>query len=147
MARLYLALQRLELGDTNWDDLVSAMQEKGDNQNPNPCNRNHWRLSLDELIWIFEADFDTSQIDIEWFINWLSNQFGVDPDDIGEDTGFSIYGRFSTFSYPDGINNRFRLGVFGFAQGQGWPSYPETHEAVLSYISDNLSEWENEIIP
>lgn len=140
--RLYLAVQRLTLGDTNWDTLIAAMQAKGANQHPNPSHRNHWRLSIDETIWIFEAEFDTTVVDVDWFITWMSNQFGVPEGDIGESTGYNIYGRFSTFSYPGGVTNRFRLGVFGFVQGQGWPSYEESHAAVLQYLFDNISDWE-----
>lgn len=142
---LYLALQRLNLGDGNWDTLVTAMQAKGENNDPQPNNRCHWRESLDGLTWIFEAQFNSAVVDVDWFIGWLSGEFGINPGDIGEATGYNSYGRFSTFSYPAGVTNRFRIGVFGFVQGQGWPSWEESQGAAAQYIIDNTEDW-NEVL-
>lgn len=140
---IYLAVQRINLGDVNWDALILAMQNKGQyNTGTNPNIINHWRTSLDGTIHIFEAVFESTNVDVDWFINWLSNEFGVATQDIGEVTGYSTHGRFSTFSYPDGVTNRFRVGVFGFVFGQGWPTYEESHAATLQYIADNILEWE-----
>lgn len=139
--RLYLAVQRLNVSDSNWDTLIAAMRAKGvNNQHPNPSRRNHWRESLDGTIWIFEALFESTLIDVEWFIAWLASEFGVDPGLIGESTGYNAYGRFSTFSY--GGQNRIRVGVFGFVQGEGWPSWQESHAAALDYLADNAADWE-----
>jgi len=146
--RLYLALQRLTLSDGNWNTLVTAMKAKGANQHPNASHRNHWRLSLDGTIYIFEAEFNSENVDIPWFINWMSSEFGVPAQDIGEQTGYTTLevegydARFSTFSYPSGVTNRFRLGVFGFVQGEGWPTYEQTHVAVLQYLAANILDWE-----
>lgn len=148
--RLYLALQCLTLSDGNWNALVAAMKTKGANQAANACLRNHWRLSLDSTIYIFEAEFNSDNVDIPSFINWMSSEFGVPAQDIGEQTGYTTIAvdgynaRFSTFSYPAGVTNRFRLGVFGFVQGEGWPSYIESHEAVLQYLASNIANWETE---
>lgn len=142
---LYLALQRLDQSagfDQYWLDLIAALEAKGANQNPNPSHRNHWRFSLDGLIGIYEAEYNSTNIDVDWFINWLAGQFGVPAGEIGESTGYNTYGRFSTFSYQAGVTNRFRIGVFGFVSGQGWPSYQESHVAVLQYLIDNLPAWE-----
>lgn len=140
--RFYMAVERLNLSDNNWNILITAMQEKGENQDPNACNRNHWRVSLDETMQVFEAKFETTVVDVDWFLNWMSNLFGIPVGDIGDTTGYNSYGRFSTFSYPDGVTNRIRIGIFGFVSGQGWPSYEDSHIAMLQYLSDNLAEWE-----
>jgi hypothetical protein len=142
---LYMALQRLALTNGQWTTLRQAMRDKGErNSDPNPSRRNHWRQSLDGTIIIFEATFESTNIDVDWFISWVSGVFGVDPAGVGEVTGFNAYGRFSTFSYLAGVTNRFRIGVFGFEQGQGWPEYGVSQAAVRQYISDNSAEWETE---
>jgi len=138
--RLYLAVQRLPvLGQGNWDQLIVAMREKGDNQNQNPSRRNHWRASVGGTIWIFEALFDTSIVDVEWFTNWLINLFGVNPENASVATGYNIYGRFATFAYLG--TNQFRIGVFGFIEDQGYPGYADSHAAALLYIFDNAEDW------
>lgn len=143
---LYLAVQRQNLGDSNWADLIAALQAKGQhNDGDNPNLINHWRVSLDELFQIFEAAFEGANIDVDWFTNWLANEFGVDPLDIGEVTGYNQYGRFSTYSYPAGVTNRFRIGVLGFVQGQGWPSHEESRLTTVQYITNNQSNWDIDI--
>jgi hypothetical protein len=145
---LYLALQRLTLTNNQWTTLRQAMRDKGErNNDPNPSLRNHWRESLDGAIIIFEATFEGENIDVDWFVAWVSGVFGVNAGDVGEVTGHNIYGRFSTFSYPAGVTNRFRIGIFGFVQGGGWPDYLVSLTATLTYIADNISDWEAEILP
>ena len=142
---LYLTLQRLTLTNNQWTVLRQAMRDKGQrNNDSNPSLRNHWRESLDGTIIIFEAAFESSNVDVDWFISWVSGVFAVNAGDVGEATGHNIHGRFSTFSYPAGATNRFRIGIFGFEQGQGWPGYRVSLAAVLAYIADNISDWETE---
>lgn len=139
--RVYLAVQRLNLSDSNWNTLITVMKAKGDkNQDPNPGYRNHWRPSLDGSILIFEAVFESSVVDVDWFISWSAGIFGIDPALVTETTGYNAYGRFSTFAYQS--INRFRIGIFGFIQGQGWPLWEDSRAAAQQYIKDNTGSWE-----
>lgn len=139
---VYLAVQRLTLSNANWNTLVAAMQAKGDNASPRPNRRNHWRFSLDGTIGVFEAAFESANIDEAWFVDWAAGVFGVNPALVGTATGYNQYGRFSTFSQPAGVTNRMRIGVFGFVQGQSWPEYAQSHAAVIAYIGANRAAWE-----
>ena len=109
---------------------------------PQPCWRNHHRLSLDGTQGIFRAKFDGSEIDVPTFIAWMATTFDKPPETIGEVTDYNKYGRTSTFSYPAGVTDRIRIGVLGFVEGQGWPSWEQSHEAVLAYIYDHIEDWE-----
>lgn len=135
-----MAVQRLGIGDNVWATLLNAMKEKGNNNDPMPSSRCHWRASIDETMYIFEAEFHDHTIDEDWFVNWAAGVFGIDPADVTTTTGYNKHGRFSTFAL--GGENRIRVGVFGFVQGEGWPTRQESNRAVKRYIYEHADEWD-----
>lgn len=138
MNNLYIAVERLNLGDTNWNILINEMKIKGDRRNKQPDKKCHWRPNNDLSVYIFQALFDISEISVNGFINWLANTFGVDPGDISYTSGSNIYGKFDTFIYNS--INRFRVGVFGYSGG--WPTRNASREACHNFIANNITEWE-----
>jgi len=141
--RLYFGVKNVGLGAANWNALITEMQAKGTRPNSsNPSWRNHWRPSLDGLEWVFEGVFESTKIDAPALVSWLATTFGVNEQDIGVSIpNYTQYGRDHTISYPVGTD-RFRLGIFGFVQGNGFPLWSDSHTAVLQYILDNSVDWE-----
>lgn len=141
---VYLALQRLNLPSAYWQDLKSALADKARNRivMPGLEPKDYWHTvtSLDGTIIIGDTTFEAESINPESFTAWLAATFGVDLGMIGEDTGYNAYGRFSTFSY--GAQDRFRLGVFGFVAGEGWPTVQQSRQTARQYVTDHLVEWE-----
>ena len=142
LRHVYLALERLNLNDTQWAAIKAfAAAQVANASHANPSHRYATRLRLDGLVIIGEAEFEGDQIGVQQFIDAMAAEFGILAALIGDSTGYNSYGRFSTFSYPDGVTNRYRMGLFGATDGGGWPSWGESKAAVVQYLIDNNVAW------
>jgi hypothetical protein len=141
MSRRYIRIEDVGMTAQQRQTLVDALKSLGAHNNaPNPCNRNHWRVRLDGLAVIFEADWATETWTVEQVKGYLGNVFSVNPGGIGHTLTGTAYGPLATFSY--GGANYLRLIVFGGTAS----TYTESHEAVLAYLSANRDAWESEVV-
>jgi hypothetical protein len=140
----YLAIDRQTLSNGNWASLRAAYESYGPGTDPQPANICHWRTSLDGDTVIYEAAFNDVNLSVAKFKQILGNEFSIDPADIGDvrnDVTFVTRNTpFWAFSYPDGVTNRFRAGIFG-GLGSTWE---ESRVEVLGYIAANYGNWEEE---
>ncbi|MBD3354306.1 MAG: hypothetical protein GF364_22680 [Candidatus Lokiarchaeota archaeon] len=141
MSRRYYGIKNVNLTTTQRADLLDALKAWGDNAAPNACNRNHWRLRLDNDAIVFEANWDTSEWTLDSVKAKLGQIFGVNPDNIGHTTNAGYaYGYLVTFSY--GGTNYVRMIAFGGVSS----TYADSHAAVLQFLSDNAAAWEPETL-
>ena len=158
-AKLYVALQRLTLGDDNWVNVVNFVKGiKG--VNGQPANHNHGRGNLDTFVhtdsetysntYIFEARFPEDTVDFQRFKDKLVNEFGIDETLVTYTTGTqtikNIPSCFATYRYN--AINRIRVGLFGWTDdntppnGDEFEKWVASREEAKQYIIDNSVDWE-----
>lgn len=139
---VYFGIENLNLTNAQRNQLVTALQDLGANNNSvQPAERNHWRIRLDNDAAIFEALFDEDSISISTMKNYLANIFSVQASTIDHATQPTQYGLMITFSRT--ATDYLRMVAFGYVSG--WPSWSDSREAVLQYLSDNSAAWEAEV--
>lgn len=135
---VYIGIENLALTNPQRATLVQGIQALGaNNASFNPALRNHWRIRLDNDAAIFEALFDSDTISIQATKNRLAAIFEVDPATITTNTQAIAYGLLIT--YTRNSTNYLRLLLFGW-NGE-FPTYAESHAAVLAYLSANAAAW------
>ena len=147
----YLRVDRIvaNLNEANFATLIEAMAELGP-QSINaegalgqPVNVTHDRPNDPDIPikYIFQANFDPSEVTIETWKEAMADLFGVDPGDIGDtfvDTSYSGGGRETrewTFSLPDGVTDRVVFARFGRGESQ-----EISRLEVLAYLKANPGE-------
>lgn len=136
MTRQYYGVENLGLTAPQRQTLVTALQALGDNSNPNPSRRNHWRIRTDNDAVIFEGLFDDAHWTVQAITNRLATIFGVDPSTIIATTTSTQYGPVVTFARPAGTN-RLRLVAFGGLLA----AYNDSHAAAIAYLIANSAAW------
>jgi hypothetical protein len=136
--RLYFGIENLALTNAQRNTLVAGLQQLGANGDSQPCNRNHWRIRLDNQAAIFEALFDDSQLTIAALKSRLATIFGIAANDISHATSTTGIGFLVTLSYQSVA--RLRVLLFGGASA----THAESHAAVLNYLATNAAAWNTE---
>lgn len=135
----YFGIENVALTAPQRNTLIDTLKSLGSSpQDPQPANRNHWRVRLDNEAVIFHATFDEATLSIDAIKNRLANIFGVSASLITHTTQQSAYGLAVTFSYQSVA----RLRSISFGYNGGWPSWEESKEAVLTYLQANAVAWE-----
>jgi hypothetical protein len=139
MTRRYIGVEDLGMTADQRQTLIDHLKQLGaNNQHPNPCNRNHWRVRLDGLAVIFEADWNTESWTVESVKEYLANLYDINPATISDSLAQTQYGPAVTYSRN---GDKLRVIVFGGADS----TYAGSHVAVLSFLSNNAAEWESEL--
>lgn len=136
--RLYWGIENVGLTDAQRDTLIEVLKGLGQaNDSPYPNFRLQTRIRDDREAAIFEGVFDEDVLTIDQWKIWLGNIFGVDPETIDHSTSVTQYGRLVVFERPSGTA-RLRVIFFGGIS----PTWEESRVATVSYISDNIEDWE-----
>lgn len=149
--RVYIAVAKLNLGNSAWVDVLNLIKQIIGRGN-RPHQKLHWRGSpdtfeLDDVAYsntyIFAADFNLTDITFERFRKRLVSAFDVPDESVTFTQGTStIKDNPTTFAtYRHNAINRFRVGVLG-CEIEGGCSYAMSHAEVLEYIKVN--GWDDE---
>ncbi len=141
MTRLYFGIENINLTAPQKQSLIDGLKTLEDNANNNPCNRNHWRLRLDNDAIIFEANFDESQLTIAAIKSRLATIFGVAVGTISHSTSQNAtYGLIVTFIHS--AQNKIRMVAFGH-NGTNWATVEQSRTAAQAYLAANSVAWES----
>lgn len=139
MTHCYFGIENINLTNGQRNTLVAGLQTLGtSNSDPQPCNRNHWRIRTDNDAAIFEADFDENTLTIAAIKQRLATIFSVAVGTITHSTSQSAYGLVVTFIH--GGQNKIRSVAFGH-NGSAWGTYADSKAAVLAYLQANAAAW------
>ena len=134
--RGYFYVEQISLTAGQRATLIAQLQAIGERNNGiYPNERNHWRVRTDGLAVIFEAVFNDALLTAVAMRDRLASIFGVPSANITYATTSTAYGPVVTYSYQS--THRLRMGVFGGAGA----TYTQSHDAVLSYLHDNMGAW------
>ena len=135
MSRKYFGIESLNLTTAQRNTLVDALRQMGaNNQHPNPAYRNHWRVRLDNLAVIFEADWNVEDWTVEQVKQRLATIFGVSVSLVTHSVAQTVYGPVVTFTRT---TDRLRVVVFGGVDA----TYKESQAAALAYLAANAEAW------
>jgi len=134
MSRQYYGIENLGLTAAQKNTLVQALQGLGDNTNPNPSRRNHWRIRLDNNAVIFEASFNDDDWTVEGIKNKIATILGVNASLVTSATAQTPYGPVVTYTRT---TDRLRLVAFGGLLA----TYTDSQNAVLAYLFANAAAW------
>ena len=135
MSRLYYGIEDLGLSASQRANLVAILQQLGDNNHSQPNYRNHWRIRLDNLAVIFEANFadeDWTEVSLK---TRLAGVMGIAPALVTISTASTFYGPTVTFTRTTA---RLRMIAFGGLLA----SWEASHQAVLAYLKANQAAWD-----
>ena len=135
MSIQYYGIEDLGLTAAQRQTLIDVLKQTGDNQSIYPNHRNHWRVRLDNKAVIFEGKFNDADWTVDSLKNKLANIFNVAPGTIGDSSQSTQYGPVVTYSRA---GDKLRLIAFGGLLA----SWEESHAKVLTYLSNNLDDWE-----
>lgn len=116
MPHLYFAIENTGMTNGQRGQLVAALQRLGRNDDPQPCNRNHWRVRLDQQAIIFEALFSDADLTVAAFTQYVADALGMPLQSITATTDSTTFATLPspvvTFSRPAGTP-RLRVILFG----------------------------------
>jgi hypothetical protein len=135
MSRQYYGIEAINLTLVQRQTLVDALQRLGANQHPNPSHRCHWRVRLDNLAVIFEAEFDDADWTVDGVKTRLANLLGINANLVTSAVSQTQYGPVVTYSRS---GDRLRLVAFGGLLA----TWDESHDQVLAYLAANTSAWD-----
>jgi len=136
MSRQYYGIEVLNLTTAQKNTLLGVLQSLGrDNQHPQPCMRNHWRIRPDNNAIIFEGNFDDEHWTAEAIKTRLSAALAVSAGLVTHTTTQSQYGPVVTFTRTTA---RLRLVAFGGLLA----SWGESWTAVQAYLKANQAAWD-----
>lgn len=139
MTHCYFGIENINLTNGQRSTLVTGLQSLAINNNdPQPCNRNHWRIRTDNNAVIFEAEFDEDTLTIAAIKQRLADIFSVAVGTITHSTSQSAYGLVVTFI--QGGQNKVRSVAFGH-NGSAWGTYADSKAAILAYLLANAVAW------
>jgi len=162
IAHIYIAVQRMTLGDDNWvlliDD-VMALKGVGDAAHERLQQRGNLDMfeyvpddpetEADETVnysnvYIFEANFPAGAVDFDKFQTRLVTMFEVDPEDVTYSVGTTtIRDRLSCFAtYKYNNIGRVRIGLFGCASDSEICTWAESRVEAEGYIDNNKETME-----
>lgn len=134
---LYFYLENVALTAGQRDTLIGQMKTWGKrDQDPNPKNRNHWRVRPDGQAVIFEAWIDESRLTVLSLRGWLADLYGVDIAEISSSTANTAFGQVVSITYNTFL--RLRVGVFGGVAA----AYAASQAAARAYLNANTAVWE-----
>jgi hypothetical protein len=131
----YFGVQLLNVTAAQREALIVAFQSLRGVNPAGPQHINHWRIRLDRLAAIFEAQFDQADLTVARVTQFLANAVGVSPGIISADTTQTARGPLVTFSA--GGTDRLQMIVFG---GVG-ATRDESHTQTLIYLDANRPDW------
>jgi len=140
MSRLYVGLENIALTNPQRATLVAALQQLGfNNTDPQPCNRNHRRVRLDNDAVIFEANFTDNDWTIANARQYLADVFGVDVSLITNNNSTQSYGGGTTLIVTLAYQaaNRMRFALFGGANA----TYAQSQTEARGYLATNAAAW------
>jgi len=130
----YFVFENLALSQDDWDALVERFRQRGSTTSPQPAERNHQRLRLDEQAIIFEALFNENAVNERAVEGILSSITKIPPSRIDfaiEENGDKVI----TYDI-DGVPSLVHTVMAN--EGATWN---ESRIAILSYIQTNKAEW------
>ena len=130
----YFLLENLTLSGDDWDALAGLIKQRGANDDPQPCNRNHWRYRLDNQAVIFEALFNESAVNANAIKGLLTAVTQIPANRIDYTTDANI----TTFTIDD-VESLGQI-VFG-GDGAEWN---DSRLDCLAYLSAYRTAWEPE---
>jgi hypothetical protein len=134
---LYFYLENVALTVNQRDNLISQVKTWGKrDQDPNPKNRNHWRVKPDSQAVIFEAWIDEARLTVLNLRQWLADLYGVELSDITASTASTAFGQVVSITYNTFL--RLRVGVFGGVAAE----YAASQAAARAYLNANAAVWE-----
>ncbi len=134
---LYFYIEALNMTAAQRQTLVEQLKLIGRRDaDPNPKNRNHWRVRTDNLAVIFEAWFDEDHLTAVSLRNRLAAIYGVAQASITYATNQTAYGPVVTYTYNS--TARLRVGVFGGTSA----SYAESQAQARAFLAANAGSWE-----
>lgn len=136
----YFVVERQNLGDGNWIDLLLTFKEMGTTGSRFPMYNNHHRVRLDGNAIIYESNFNPGEVTVAGFKQLLADEFGVAIEDIDDDRSQESYAGYTTpvWEFLYGALSRFTVRRFG--GGDDWDT---SNLECLGYLSQNLNEWES----
>ena len=137
MSHVYVGILDLGLTDAQRGTLIEALKRLGPASSPSPAKLCHWRVRLDGLAAIFEADFRENEVTIEGVKGYLASIFGIDPALISHSVAQTAYGPVVTFNRA---GDKLRLVQFGGVS----PTWAESGAACRAYLAAKIAEWEEE---
>lgn len=126
--------------DESWTiDLFVLFDEiVGVNPENNPCNDLHKRVRIDGLAAIYEARFNENAINPQAMRGRLTSASQIPPIKQELTESVTIYG--DQWEYHHSDTSDFLMSYIIF-NPDTWES---SRQACLSYLSDNIAEWEPE---
>ena len=135
MSHVYVGIEDIGLTVSQRNTLIEAFKRLGPASSPSPAKLCHWRVRLDGLAAIFEADFGENEVTIEGVKGYLASIFGIDPATISHSVAQTAYGPVVTFNRA---GDKLRLVQFGGVS----PTWAESGDACRAYLAANAGEWE-----
>jgi hypothetical protein len=153
MSRQYYGIEDMGLSTDQRQAIITKLKEVGDNQSRHPNYRNHRRVRNDGMAVIFEGKFndeDWTKDQVKGKIaqlfemtagerlkNGLGNLLRMETSIIDDRTQQTKYGPMITFSRGGDL---LRMIAFGGLLA----TWKVSRQAVIEFLKDNKSEWEEE---
>lgn len=144
--QMYILCEDLALTPAQRATLIAGLRTLGPASDSQPCRLNHWRVRLDDAAVLFEADFQADTITAAAVRQRLAALFGVPLAQIGMATSTQRYGAAGPAS---GIAEYWHTGtpavrrVRFVAFGGTSPTWEQSRDEVLAYLSANSAAWES----
>lgn len=136
---LYFYIEDLNLTTAQRAALIAQLQAIAmRDADPNPRNRNHWRIRSDGKAVIYEAWWNAEHLTAVAMRNRLAAIFGVSNTSITYASASSTYGTYVDYSYSS--TKRLRVGIFGGISA----TYAESQAAARAYLASNRATWEGQ---
>jgi hypothetical protein len=137
---IYVGIEDLSLTAGQRSTLATQLRALGNNAHDQPHHRNHWRIRLDGLAAIYEAEFNAADWTIGATKTRLANLFGVTDSSITHSVQTPTFSTrpssVVTFAYLS--INRLRLVAFGGLDA----TRQESLDEVRAYIDQNKAAWD-----
>lgn len=136
----YFGIENIALTAGQRATLIAALQAIGPASDSQPSHIHHWRVRLDNDAVIFEAAYDSSELTVAAFKQYLATTFGVA---VGQITSAASSATFDTlpstvltFSYQ--ATARMRAVLFGGVSA----SHAESRDEAAAYLASNSAAWD-----
>lgn len=137
--KCYFGIENLNLTNPQRTTIINGLQAIGvNNADPQPANRNHWRVRSDNNAIIFEALFDEDTLTIAAIKQRLATIFSVTVGTISHSTTQSAYGLVVTFTHS--AQQKIRMVAFGH-DGSAWGTWADSNASVRAYLLANAAAW------
>jgi hypothetical protein len=135
----YFTVRQLNLGASNWDDLIALIDEIQTNG-----RRAEYQLTkrgnLAGTAYNYEARYNDGAVSFDKFADKLAEAFQVDINDITINESLELYGIEATYVYTG--QDRFTIQLHGCLADDLLGTWQESNNDAKAMIISQIEQWE-----